>query len=79
MEDIEGKFSTNRPEVVPYDTGKVKIGCRYVPPAVPLTDEEMQVQQMLLGSNRHGEDFWNAHGEWVMIVAILMMFIFFLQ
>ncbi len=79
MENIEGTFSTNRPEVVPYDTGKVKIGCRYIPPAVPLTDEEMQVQQMLLGSSRHGEDFWDAHGEWVTIVAILMMFIFFLQ
>jgi hypothetical protein len=78
MED-EGTFSTNRPAVVPYDTGKVKIGSRYVPPAVPLTDEEMQVQQMLLGTSRHAEDFWKMHGEWMAIVAVCVIVVWFIQ
>jgi hypothetical protein len=79
MMEEEGTFSTNRPAVVPYDTGKVKIGCRYEPPAVPLTDEEMQVQQMLLGTSRHTEDFWKMHGEWMAVVAICVMVVMLIQ
>lgn len=75
----EGTFSTNRPEVVPYDTGKIKIGCRYIPPAVPLTDEEMQVQQMLLGRNRYTGSFWQMHGEWVAVVAVAMFVLWFVR
>lgn len=78
MED-EGTFSTNRPAVVPYDTGKVKIGCRYVPPAASLTDEEMAVQHMLLDSNRYSGGFWRLHGEWAVIVLAALLLIWVIQ
>lgn len=35
--------------VVPYDTGKVKIGARYVPPPPPMDEFDEQIQEGLLG------------------------------
>ena len=36
--------------VVPYDTGKVKIGERYVPPPPPMDEDDEQIQASLLYS-----------------------------
>lgn len=36
--------------VVPYDTGKVKIGERYVPPPPPMDENDEQIQAGLLYS-----------------------------
>lgn len=79
MMNDEGTFSTNRPQVVPYDTGKVKIGCRYVPPEASMTDEEMIVQQMLLGRNRIADSFWKMHGEWLIVVAVSLILVWFFR
>jgi len=35
--------------VVPYDTGKVKIGERYIPPPPPMDEHDEQIQAGLLG------------------------------
>jgi hypothetical protein len=34
---------------VPYDTGKVKIGLLYQPPAQPMSEDEEKIQAALLG------------------------------
>ena len=34
---------------VPYDTGKVKIGLLYQPPAPPMSEDEEKIQAALLG------------------------------
>ena len=36
----------------PYDTGKVKIGLLYVPPAPPPTPEDTWIQGVLLGDRQ---------------------------
>lgn len=35
-------------KIVPYNTGKVLIGCRYVPPPPPLSRDEEIIQEALL-------------------------------
>lgn len=50
MNDIE-HFSTTPPEVVPYDTGKVKIGSKYIPPTFSMSYEEMEIQGIILGDH----------------------------
>ena len=32
-----------------YDTGKVKIGCAYVPKPMPMNPDSIQIQEILLG------------------------------
>jgi hypothetical protein len=36
-------------QVVPYDTGKVQIGLRYIPPPPKMDDFDEQIQEGLLG------------------------------
>ena len=51
-------FSTNASKVVPYDTGKVRIGCRWVPPPYkPLRSEEA-IQDLFLDSSIPRDPWW---------------------
>lgn len=38
-----------KPRVTPYDTGKIKIGVYYEPPRPPQDEEELALQDALLG------------------------------
>jgi hypothetical protein len=64
-----GSFKTGRPNLTPYNTGKVMIGCRYEVPAVPLTYEETQVQSVLLHSGSRNRRFWRMFGDLVAIAV----------
>jgi len=44
----EGAYSTNAPRAVPYDTGKVQIGCRWEPPLYVPSRGEAMIQNALL-------------------------------
>lgn len=48
MKDVES-FSTTPPEVIPYDTGKVKIGSKFTPTIFTMSEEEMEIQSIILG------------------------------
>ena len=43
-----GAYSTNAPKTVPYDTGKVRIGCRWEPPLYVPTRGEAMIQSAIL-------------------------------
>lgn len=52
-------FSTNAPKVIPYDTGKVRIGCRWEPPPYIPTHNEVAIQSMILDYNNHRAPWWH--------------------
>ena len=58
--------------VVPYDTGKVKIGLRYVPPAPPMSRDEEKIQAALLGVELAPTIPWKFFGGVVFVLAILL-------
>jgi hypothetical protein len=41
---------------IPYNTGKVLIGCMYEQPAPEVTPEELWIQSTLLGDSPHNEE-----------------------
>lgn len=63
-------------KVTPYDTGKVKIGCHYVPDTRPqLSPFEEALQEALLGaSDRHFIERWlDSHPTLAPIVVFLAL------
>lgn len=72
------QFTTNIPKVIPYDTGKIKIGCRYEPQRLTLDDDEAMIQGMLLpsgGTLQHRR--WADIIEWVLVVTIISCCVIF--
>lgn len=70
------KSSSNRTTVVPYNTGKVKIGCNYRPPVrVPRYVDDDRLQSALLGTPASMEDraarFLVRGLPWVVLVLVL--------
>jgi hypothetical protein len=59
-------------QVVPYDTGKVKIGLRYDPPKPPMTRDEEKIQAALLGIKLMPYIPWQFVGGVVFVVALLL-------
>lgn len=53
-----GAYSTNAPKVIPYDTGKVRIGCRWEPPLYVPTRSEALIQDAILGSGAGRSPWW---------------------
>lgn len=58
--------------VVPYDTGKVKIGLLYTPPQPPMTRDEEKIQAALLGVELAPTIPWKLVGSVVFVLAILL-------
>jgi len=54
----DGAFSTNAPKAVPYDTGKVRIGCRWEPPLYVPTHNEAVIQAAILGDGIDRNPWW---------------------
>ena len=48
-DDTFDKLSVEQPRVTPYDTGKIKIGVYYEPPRPPQDEDEIALQDALLG------------------------------
>jgi hypothetical protein len=59
---------------IPYNTGKVLIGCMYKIPPHEVTPEELWIQSTLLGDSPHNEDaFWSCIcGLAIAAIVILM-------
>lgn len=53
-----GAYSTNAPRAVPYDTGKVRIGCRWEPPLYVPTHNEAVIQSAILGDGIDHNPWW---------------------
>lgn len=67
-------------QYVPVDTGKVKIGCMYVPPPLVLTEDEEQIQAALLGIQPSWEQevtrFLHKSPPWFLVlIAFFVMFL----
>lgn len=58
--------------VVPYDTGKVKIGLLYQPPKPPMSADEERIQAGLMGWNVTTSVPWKFFGAVVFILAVLL-------
>lgn len=58
--------------VVPYDTGKVKIGLLYTPPQPQMTRDEEKIQAALLGIKLMPYVPWQFVGGVVFVVSILL-------
>lgn len=58
--------------VVPYDTGKVKIGLLYQPPKPPMSADEEKIQAGLMGWNISTSVPWKFFGGVVFVLAILL-------
>ena len=59
---------------IPYNTGKVSIGCMYTPPAPVPTPEELWVQSALLGDPQYDENFvWACICGLAVAVLVLVM------
>lgn len=52
-------LSKARSRLVPYDTGKVKIGMFYEPPRPRPEDHELLLQNVLLGTHQPKEPLWD--------------------
>jgi hypothetical protein len=66
------QFSTNAPKLVPYDTGKIKIGIRYEQPRFTPSDDERMIQGVLLPNDpplRH--NIWIEVLEWGIILSVI--------
>ena len=77
MKDIES-FSTTPPEIIPYDTGKVKIGSKYIPPMFNMSDEEMEIQGIILGDRDNmGIKMIRFVYEWALVImgVILVLYV----
>lgn len=59
-------------QVVPYDTGKVKIGLRYEPPKPPMSRDEEKIQAALLGIKLSPYIPWSYIGSVVFVIALLL-------
>lgn len=65
-------FTTNAPKLVPYDTGKIKIGCRYEVPPFSLSDDERMIQGVLLPEDRPQRlNIWTEILEWGIILSVI--------
>lgn len=65
-------FTTNTPKLVPYDTGKIKIGIRYEQPRFVPSDDERMIQGVLLPKDqplRH--NIWIEVLEWGIILSVI--------
>ncbi len=59
-------------QVVPYDTGKVKIGLLYTPPAPKMTRDDEVIQAALLGIKLTPHIPWQWLGGVVFVVSLLL-------
>ena len=59
-------------QVVPYDTGKVKIGLLYTPPKPQMTRDEEVIQAALLGIKLTPYIPWRWLGGVVFVVCVLL-------
>ena len=59
-------------QVVPYDTGKVKIGLLYQPPKPQMTRDEEVIQAALLGIKLTPHIPWRWIGGVVFVLAVLL-------
>lgn len=59
-------------QVVPYDTGKVKIGLLYTPPPPKMTHDDEVIQAVLLGIKLTPHIPWQWLGGVVFVVALLL-------
>lgn len=76
MKEVE-TFSTTPPEVVPYDTGKVKIGSKYTPPVFTMSDEEMEIQGIILGDQDNlVMKFAKFVYEWAVLIGGVMLLLY---
>lgn len=59
---------------LPYNTGKVLIGCRYTPPLpkYPASADEERIQRALIGGKRPSAspEYWA--GLWVVILVLVL-------
>lgn len=65
-------------KVTPYDTGKVKIGCAYVPPIRPISEDEHVWQDVFLHNDKMHSPFrtlaiWAACIVGLTIYAIILV------
>lgn len=77
MKDVES-FSTTPPEVIPYDTGKVKIGSKFTPQVFTMSEEEMEIQGIILGDHDNiAVKFARFLYEWALVIsgAVLVLYI----
>ena len=58
--------------VVPYDTGKVKIGLLYTPPKPTMSADEEKIQAGLMGWSVTSPMPWRFFGAIVFVLAILL-------
>lgn len=58
--------------VVPYDTGKVKIGLLYTPPAPQMSRDEERIQAGLMGWTTGTHVPWKFFGGVVFVLAIML-------
>ncbi len=59
-------------QVVPYDTGKVKIGLLYTPPPPKMTRDDEVIQAALLGIKLTPSIPWQWLGGVVFVVSLLL-------
>lgn len=59
----------DKPRVTPYDTGKIKIGVYYEPPRPPQDEEELALQDALLGGKWRPAA--SAKTNWQMIALVV--------
>lgn len=62
----------HRKQNVPYDTGKVKIGLLYQPPAPPMSEDEEKIQAALLGIRSPFTDLLRALVRFGAAIAVIV-------
>lgn len=72
MEKLKLKEWKDPKRVVPYDTGKVKIGLLYVPPPPPMSHDEEVIQAALLGEPVRSRIPWKWLGGVVFVVSVFL-------
>lgn len=73
---IKNSHKAHQKQVVPYDTGKVKIGLLYTPPAPPMDADAEKIQANLMGwplsLERRVAD-WINNSPWSLIGAMCLV------
>ena len=64
----------NAQKITPYDTGKLKIGVYYVPPKQKQSDEDLMLQNLLLGDKTPFMPQLNFNLKYLFYVLLLVVF-----
>ncbi len=64
-------------KVVPYDTGKIKIGCAYVPPRPAYNETDDIWQDVYMGTRRH-KNIKQTLAAWAGGAVVLFLYLYFL-